>query len=357
MTPELLLQTGKTPKEHRISAWFKADGAAPGIKDLRVACAYASVGGVRAILDHLDHDTCDQSTWIIGLDDLITHPGALDVLRKASGASVRVPKKAAAGRFHPKFYLLTPRTAADRRIAYVGSANASQDALNRNAEMVVRLTATSAADIATLEEAWQDVFAQSVPLTDATLEDYRQRYKNRPKPPPGTKAAQGNKVGPATKGVLNSDEAILDPSQASTCWIECGAVTMQGRELELKGEQALFFGLPQQGGEPGEFKFRVSDGKRTDLRLVYQQNKMWRLQMTPAIPEVEAGLRPVLAGGGLGRSTLTAVFRRGAKPKHYVLSFVENGSPDRKVLEKQAQDLGTLGKTRAGASGRLYGWS
>lgn len=357
MTPNLLVQTAHSAKDRRISALFQADGDTPGIKDLRIACAYATVAGVRAIMQHLDYDACGQSTWIVGLDDLITQPGAMDLLRKTVGTTVRVPRKMVAGRFHPKFYLLTPRTTEKRRIAYVGSANASVAALNSNAEMAVRLIATTATDIAALEEAWREVYAQSTPLTDAILDDYRGRFKNRPKPSQTTQGAKSSKMFEKTQGVLNSDDAALDPSDAQTCWIECGAVTMQGRELELKGEQALFFGLPQQGGAAAEFEFRLSNGKREKLRLVYQQNGMWRLQMTPIVPEVAKGLRPALPGGGLGRSTLTAVIERTRKQKLFSLSFVENASQVRKGLEQPARDLGTLGKTRAAASGRYYGWS
>lgn len=357
MTPELVVQTALTAKGQRISAFFEADGGAPGIRDLRIACAYATVAGVRAIMQHLNHDACPQSTWILGLDDLITQPGAMDLLRDTLGATVRVPKKTALGRFHPKFYLLTPRAAEERRIAYVGSANASVAALNSNAEMAVRLCATKAIDIAALERAWQEVYAQSTPLTDAILDDYRERFKNRPNAPQVNKGKHSGKTGEKTRGVLNSDDATLDPSDARTCWIECGALTMQGRELELKGEQALFFGLPQKGGLAAEFKFRLSNGKREKLRMVYQQNGMWRLQMTPIVPEVAKGLRPALPGGSLGRSTLTAVIERARKTKQFSLSFVENASQVRQGLEQQARNLGTLGKTRADASGRLYGWS
>ena len=357
MISDLLVQTGQSVEEKRISARFKADGSAPGIKNIRVACAYATVAGVRAIMEHLDHDACGRSTWIIGLDDLFTQPGALDLLLKTAGVTVRVPKKAVAGRFHPKFYLLTPRTQTKQRIAYVGSANASVAAFNFNSEMAVRLSATAAADIAALEKAWDDIYAQSTPLSGPVLENYRKRFKNKPKPPKPPTTGKGSDAGERTGGVLNSDDAALDPSNAKICWIECGSVTMQGRELELKGEQALFFGLPQQGGAAAEFEFRLSNGQRETLRLKYQQNGMWRVQMTPAIPEVAKGLRPVLPGGGLGRSTLTAVFKRTWKLTTFDLSFVENTSQVRKGLQKQARDLGTLGKTRADASGRFYGWS
>ena len=95
-----------------------------------------------------------------------------------------------------------------------------------------------------------------------------------------------------------------------------------GRELEFKAEQGLFFGLNPHGEAPKYFSYIVSDGSMIQMRMKYQGNHMWRLQMTRDVPEVADGLRPVRPDGKLGRLPWVAVFNRGKRNDTYTLNFV-----------------------------------
>lgn len=153
--------------------------------------------------------------------------------------------------------------------------------------------------------------------------------------------------------VLASDIAQLDPSLAKTCWIEGGYITAMGRELEFKAEQGLFFGLSSSGVDsPQTFNFRLASGAEMPLRMKYQGNHMWRLQLNSKIPEVQRGLRPRQADGSLGRSPYVAVFRKTSRRNTFELEFIKLESKGFKELLLQSTSTGTVGHTSA----RQYGW-
>ncbi|WP_245631027.1 hypothetical protein [Candidatus Nitrospira nitrificans] len=145
--------------------------------------------------------------------------------------------------------------------------------------------------------------------------------------------------------------AEVDPGTATVCWIECGYVTAMGRELEFKAEQGLFFGLNPHGGDPTYLNYRVSNGTTVQLRMKYQGNHMWRLQMTKEVPEVAEGLRP-RQKGKLMRSPWVAVFERLRTKDTYRLYFVKLRSASFRQLKERSERHGTIGRTTA----REYGW-
>ena len=112
-----------------------------------------------------------------------------------------------------------------------------------------------------------------------------------------------------------------------------------------------FFGL-EPTGEAAAFRdFRVSSGDTVPLRLKYQGNAMWRLQLHSNVPEVATGLRPIV-NGRLGRSPYVAVFKRITKENLYSLSFPRCDSEEFAKIRKQSEISGTIGST----SSREYGW-
>ena len=96
----------------------------------------------------------------------------------------------------------------------------------------------------------------------------------------------------------------------------------------------------------------MSSGLIVQLRMKYQENHMWRLQLTKEIPEVAVGLRPLLADGKLGRSPYVAVFDRMPQKNTYKMFFVRLNSPAFKKIRSDSKAYGTSGKTSA----RQYGW-
>jgi hypothetical protein len=220
----------------------------------------------------------------------------------------------------------------------------------------VFLESQSRQDQQQLDEMWGALWGQGHTLATQEFESYRQRYEEaRPL------RARIHELTPQPRHAKNAveiieqDTAELDPSRASTCWIECGRVTAMGRELELKGEQGLFFGLSHLDEEK-VFNFRLSNGEDSALRLKYQENAMWRVQMNNDVPEVRAGLRPRLPDGALGRSEFVAVFTRLNRTDYFGLNFLRINSPEFARLKEKSSELGTSSRTRAGVDGRDYGW-
>ena len=320
----------------------------------RVAVAYATVSGARSLLAAFDNYGLQESQWLLGLDDSFTQPGAIKLLRSLQHSTVRIASFEKSGRrFHPKFYAFA-RTERPRALStMIGSANLTASAFHGNGEAAVLLDCTNRQDRDAVNTAWDLLWAQGREPTDEYLRAYARLYKKRrrlhrkldeitnPEPAPD-----------AALPVLASDEAEIDPSVARTCWIECGNVTAMGRELEFKAEQGLFFGLDPRGGEPKSITFQTSDGSNVALRMKYQGNHMWRLQMNNDVPEVRAELRPRRKGGKLGCSPYVAVFTRVPRKRAIRLHFLHLDSKEFAALRQRTIRSGTLGQTPT----REYGW-
>ena len=238
----------------------------------------------------------------------------------------------------------------------LGSSNLTKKALSDNVESIVILHSQTAQDKVELDKIWRTAWSLGRRLTNSEFAEYKQKYSNSKK---YRKRAFKERIKKSRRLkkrkirlVLEDDYAEVDPTNASTCWIECGNVTAMGRELEFKAEQGLFFGLNPHGENPKHFRYVVSDGSKIQMRMKYQGNHMWRLQMTKDVPEVAKGLRPVLPDGKLERSPWVAVFNRTEQNDTYALSFVRLNSKKHKKLRRQSINTGTHGKTTA----REYGW-
>ena len=353
MKARLLIQRPTTVASKSLKAHVVACVGKEKFDFVRIAVAYATVSGVRSLLAAFDDHGLAKSRWLIGLDDAITQPGALALLLSLKNdVEVRIASFEASGRrFHPKFYAFA-HAATDNVISVlIGSANLTATAFCGNSEATALLEHKDQKDKAQVNAAWDQLWAQGHKPTAAELKTYAEQYdKIAVLYQKYLKATKATLPQPTSAEVLASDEAQIDPSMATICWIECGNVTAMGRELELKAEQGLFFGLSPSGGRPKTVTIRASDGSSVDLRLKYQRNHMWRLQMTNAVPEVRTGLRPVGDDGALGRSPYVAVFERA--PGITTLRFLPLNSKKFAALRQRTLKSGTLGKTTA----REYGW-
>lgn len=354
MQTRLLIQSPATVESKSLQAQIAACITKEKFDFARVAVAYATVSGVRSLLATFDAHGLQKSRWLIGLDDAITQPGAIELLLTLKNGEVRIASFEDVGRrFHPKLYAFAHANKDHSIATMIGSANLTASAFYGNGEAVALLECNDKKEKAEVNAAWDQLWAQGHKPTVDELKAYAEKYK---------KAAvlhrQYKKIvkakprKPKSSEVLASDEAEIDPTIATICWIECGNVTAMGRELELKAEQGLFFGLNPAGEKAKAIAIQNSDGSMVDLRMKYQGNHMWRLQMNNSVPEVKAGLRPVKKDGKLGRSPYVAVFTRIPGMKAKTLQFVDLGSKEFTALRKRTIKSGTLGKTTA----REYGW-
>lgn len=354
MRTALLTQRPTTPKEHTIQAFLKEKINKEQFDCAKVAVAYATVSGVRALLATFKAHGLTRSFWLLGLDDAITQPGAIDLLLSLDSAEVRVASHEDTNfRFHPKFFAFAHTRKSKKLLSLVGSANLTASALCGNAEAVAVLESQNENDRNSVEEAWCGLWDQGHNPNKKELEEYKNRYnKSADAHKKIIKIKQKKKFVKRSKEVLASDSAEIDPSMANICWIECGYITAMGRELEFKAEQGLFFGLNPSGGEPKKISIRTSGGTPLELTMKYQGNHMWRLQMNNDVPEVKVGLRPKMKNGKLGRSPYVAVFTRNPAEGAIDLKFIDLKGKKFADLKAQTLKSGTLGKTPA----REYGW-
>jgi HKD family nuclease len=348
-------QSPLTKSTETLKAFFDSQLIGGHYNRCRVAAAYATVSGLRDLLDTFPSNSLVQTEWLIGLDDLITQPGVFDALDKLDHATVKFATYASRGyRFHPKVFSFGHTSHSRAEIAIIGSANLSSAAFAGNAEAVSIFRLSSASARASFETFWTDLWQQGKHLTKDQLRAYRERYDTRPQyqPSPPLPVSTSSKKAKKEKQILSSDDVEIDPTVARVCWIECGYITALGRELEFKAEQALFFGLPRSGGQSKTFDFTTSKGTSVSLLMKYQGNHMWRLQLNKEVPEVKVGLRPKLPTGKLGRSPFVAVFERKSEAAHFSLRFVRlNGSTFRRLVA-QSKRSKSYGRTTA----RQYGW-
>ncbi|RVB66107.1 phospholipase D-like domain-containing protein [Mesorhizobium sp. M7A.F.Ca.CA.002.03.2.1] len=319
-----------------------------------VAAAYATVSGVRELLGALTMMDAPETHWLVGLDDYITQPGALRLIQSLPGAQIRVAGLSSKdARFHPKLYFFKSTSKEETNLLVVGSANLTRAALRKNCEANAIGTGGKNSTEA-FDAAWSQLWSIGEELTAEKLSEYEQTYlKIRPLRDAIARLTTGkNEKEPPVKKALDSDQTEVDPALATTCWIEGGNITLMGKELEFKAEQALFFGLSSNGGEDSYFNFKTSAGTVAKLKMRYQQNHMWRLQLNDEVPEVKVGLRPKDPDGSLGRSPYVAVFERTKIGGTFVLGFLHLESKEFSRLKRQSERYGATGSTIA----RQYGW-
>lgn len=348
--PKIALQRAG---DGRVSAILKEAVEARGFDTMGIAVAFASVAGITELLDSILAGRLPaRSYWLFGLDSCITHPDAIERAMKLEGAQVRIADgQRGVWIFHPKLYWFSGDESNSSLV--MGSANLTAGGLGGNVEAVAALKAMSRTQSEALDEVWSATWKLGRMMTPRLLAAYRRDFDLARKARKKAGLLTDKESGKARKRsslVLASDDARVDPSLATKCWIEVGKITgFKQDQLEIKAEQALFFGWPADGGGSQVLNVRLVSGATVEIAAHYYGNHMWRLLMPQSIPEVEAGLR-TRRGGKLLRSSYVAVFSR--KRKWVELRFIRFSSPEFKALRKATEHAGTLGSTAT----REYGW-
>lgn len=322
---------------------------------ISVAVAYSSVAGVTRLRDLVSSANPDISfRWLLGVDDYFTQPGAIEFCVLKSKHSVRIYKSSKQTlRFHPKIYLFEGAAKNSKAALIVGSANLTVSAMERNCEAYAVIRTVKKTQRNELVSLYESLWTLGSIPSDNFMVRYKRNYRRQMKEKSfksGDEAAR--RKSPKPRSVLESDRAEKSPDAAEVCWIEVGKNTAMGRELEFKSEQARYFGLKPQGGMPEHKTFLVSNGEKVKLRLKYQVNSMWRLQLTSEVPKIKTGLRPLAEDGTLGRSPYVAMFRRIKGNEEFKLSFIQVSSEQYRKIRSRSILNGALGRTTA----REYGW-
>lgn len=347
--PKIALQRGKV----RVGDFLKRAANARKYDTLGIAVAYATIPGVRELLDSiLVGKLPAKSYWVFGLDDCITHPDGIELAMSLPGATVKVAHGGGnGGKFHPKLYWFSGKDVHSSLV--LGSANLTRNGLRENVEAVAEMAATGNLESAKLDAVWYEAWALGRRITPRLLADYRKEFSTASAARRKISSLSKNKFDDGkpkksrTRSVLSNDAASIDPTFARTCWIEVGNITgFKQDQLEIKAEQALFFGLQARGAPDACVLVKLATGSDVRIPVKYYSNHMWRFRLPQAIPEVAIGLRPYGK-----RSPLVAVFER--KGKDYTLCFIKKNSKNFKQLHRATEQAGTLGHTTS----RQYGWT
>ncbi|WP_424680984.1 phospholipase D-like domain-containing protein [Frateuria sp. YIM B11624] len=346
MSAEIRLQR----KQAQVSQFLGRTFAGHSCSEMGVAVAFASVAGVTELLESiLAGQLPARSYWLFGLDNYITHPDAIERVRKLAGAEVRVARaERKGGIFHPKLYWFTDGKSKSSLV--LGSANLTMGGLSHNVEAVACMKSRNKGQAEAFDALWKSAWKVGRRVTPQLIREYRVGFDRAREA--RRKAGLVDKKMPTKRSrpILASDDARVDPSLAKICWIEVGKITgFHQDQLEIKAEQALFFSWPTSGGPNRELRVRLADGSFVVITAQYFGNHMWRLWLPQGIPEVRHGLRR-RTQGKLLRSDYVAVFERNGR--FIDLRFLSVASGEFKSLREATEQAGTLGRTSA----REYGW-
>ena len=145
---------------------------------LDVAVAYATLPGVEALKLALG-GIPERSRWVVGLDDAITQPEALEYIAGLAGSELRVVELMPARRFHPKMYLLWSSSAEAKATAAIGSGNLTVNGFSENGETAVVLAAEAEEDANELKQQWQDMWDLGHSSTEEELAEYRELFESQ----------------------------------------------------------------------------------------------------------------------------------------------------------------------------------
>jgi hypothetical protein len=322
---------------------------------LDVAVAYATLPGLKALRDAIG-GWPDATRWVVGLDDAITQPGAIDDLACLPGAQLRLASLAPDGRrFHPKLYCLWSSKDPTICLTVIGSANMTLHGLNKNGEVGAILIAEDVAEADMLKAAWTQMNALGRDLSDWNLNDYREahaRAKKARKRMAKVGAVPADPEGEEEIGAVPVFDG--DPANASVAWTEGASPSAGGRDLEFPRPMMSFFHLTHS---PITKRFRMKNRQVFPLTFTMRTvNQMWRLLLSRDAIFAGIGrqsLRPI--AGHTNRSDLAIVFTRAAGGADYDVDLIVIGDPEHTALLARSQAVGILDRTR-NPGGRYYGY-
>jgi hypothetical protein len=321
---------------------------------LDVAVAYATLQGVKALAMAVDGIPA-QSRWVIGLDDAISQPKAIDYLMKTVGSSVRLAKMSPARRFHPKLYSIWSSTSAAKCVSAIGSGNMTLNGMRKNGETAVILSAESKPEADELKAQWQKMWALGANATPKALADYQfaydiaKKYRRKivetgvapPEPEPDDPVDQ-----------LASYDG--DPASAQIAWLEAGSPSAGGRDLEFPKAMMPFFGLKSSRENR---KIRVRGGAEFILTFTERtDNQMWRLLFSSAAIQASIGRDTMNPAPKVNRSDLIVVFHKTPGSRDLGVELAKIGSPRHIELRSTSNSVGGVFRTR-NPGGREYGFS
>lgn len=321
---------------------------------LDVAVAYATLPGVKALA--LAVGGIPQiSRWVVGLDDAITQPEALEYIAQLPGSELRVVKLTPTRRFHPKMYLLWSSSEKSKAAAAIGSGNMTVNGLRKNGEVAVILTAEATKDANAIKRQWREMWDLGHSPTVPELAAYKELFKKAKKQ--RKKVAEIGAAPPEPDAnEIVGEEPTFDgsPKSATIAWLEVGSANAGGRDLEFPKAMMPYFAL---SASKEKRKFVTVDGQEHALVFTKREkNDMWRLMFNSASIQSAANRTTMRPASGANRSDLAVVFRKLPGSKKFNIQLLKITSPEFKSIVKQSKSLDAQFVTRNGPSGRRFGY-
>lgn len=321
-----------------------------------LASAYVSRRGLAAMNEVLDRCGVEDRRLLAGTSDEITQPAAL-ALALDSGWGLRLGS-AGANRFHPKVFVGGASFDPDGAVTdvccmYVGSANLTQPALERNTEASVLVSGAPpelGPDVL-FGRLWQ----QAAPATAQLLDDYSSRFAaSSRRRSTGTLMALGVVDDPAVPSGSVAAPAARAPAPSVPVMEEDYAAAVWAGLESTTGEYTYQVEFPQSAGRVlGRFALGAGDallsvvcedGQMRRMRFAfYGDNGMFRLNIPREVPGVteardsRSGIALVERGDAVGDPLRLRILPPGPEVEQVVL---------------RSELFGTLAST----STRLYGW-
>jgi HKD family nuclease len=311
--------------------------AAPDAERLRIAVAYASADGVKALNALL---LAAESTLaveiVVTLDMGITRKAALEILLGGDAVVKVIATGSSPGTFHAKAFVLDRIDAAPRAI--VGSANLTYPALTTNYE-AVWIGSLTDEEMSRWEAWWGQLVEAAVELTPEVIDQYEER-----RPPPGRRERIADEDVETDQHGLPTTPAPLPASGAEWLVIDWGGTGEYRVQFEIPQQPAAFFAPVSI--EKRSITVRYGDDEYDDNQLrFYSDNGMARINMDPNLPVVQ--------DHSIMRQA-TLFTRLGSD--HYELRLVDRD--ERTACLAASAAVGGIGHTlRRNESRRRFGWA
>ena len=322
---------------------------------LDVAVAYATIQGVK-LLESTLGQIPSNSRWVIGLDDAVTQPEALEYLTKLEGSEVRIGKMHRAARFHPKLYCLWSSNDDSKCVSIVGSGNLTISGFRENGEAAAIFTSESISDALLLKQQCKRMWQLGEKLSSLKLQSYRDTYMKAKKL--RKELVDIGVTLPDSQSESQWEEGSYtqsgDPTSASNAWLEAGSASAGGRDLEFPKKMMPFFRL---SATKETRKFIMGDGTEHQLTFTERtRNQMWRLMFTSEAIRAAIDRDTLRPTSGGNRSDLTIIFQRIKGSNDFALRMIRIDDYEFNKLLQKSRSSGSLERTTAGPGGRRYGF-
>jgi HKD family nuclease len=281
--------------------------AAGGIARLDVAVAYATIGGVRALLDTLEAGLGPawptvEKRWITAFDYFRSEPLAIRTLHELPNSAVKIhdgtgillrAKCTPRTPFHPKAFIFS---GPGRHAAFAGSGNLSRSGMSLGHELGLLLDyreplkpadASLKAKVGSIQAWFDQLWLDATPVT-TVISRYEELYDaqtNLANPTPTDDDVVSHKY---SRNALGPDD-LRKLRACKHLWIEGGKITknrghkLPGNQLMMKRMSRVFFGhqaidLPKDT-HIGDLRILFAGVPKSDCSLTFSNNLMDKLTL------------------------------------------------------------------------------